>query len=371
MKVLILTISAGQGHNQTSKAMKEYFDESKIECNILDAYEFMNPLLADAVEKGYLFSTKYIPKPYGGVYRLYEKNIPTIAPGFGRTTNRMFGQKLVKYIAEYGPSAVICTHPFAALFVTYYNYKKKLPPFLSFGIITDFTVHPFWDETMLDYYVIPDALLTNQVKKKLPVLPEQVLPFGIPISTKFASSMGAAEARAKLGLENIMTILVMMGSMGFGNIAKLIREMDLLDGSFQIVVVCGKNERAQRRLKHENFRHKTHVLGYIDYVDILMDASTFIITKPGGLTTSESLAKKLPMILTNPIPGQEDRNMEFLLNNGAAMSVSHTFHIDDAVYCMINAPWRLKAMTDAAGKIGKPNSAQTLGEFIAEKVKEK
>ena len=97
-----------------------------------------------------------------------------------------------------------------------------------------------------------------------------------------------------------------------------------------------------------------------------MDASDIIITKPGGLTTSEALAKSIPLILTNPIPGHEDRNVEFLLNNGAAMKATSTFPVDECIYELFTSEWRLKHMTEAASKLAKPNSTKNLGDFIIE-----
>lgn len=363
MKILILTISTGQGHNQTSKAIADYFNEKKHETVVLDVYKYISPFLSDSVEKGYLVSTSRIPRIYGKIYRMLEKQDEKEKK---RTLYKLFngvlGIKFQKYLQEYKPDIIISTHVFTALMLS--GIEEKLPDVRTVGIITDFTLHPFWGDTDLDYYVTPSHMLSHLCIKR-GIDPEKILPFGIPIDKKFATSVSKKEARAALEIEDCDTILVMMGSMGFGNIANLVKKIDTLDLDFQILCVCGKNQRALKKLKKlKKTNHKIYAYGYVNNVDVMMDAANFIVTKPGGLSVSESLAKGLPLILLNPIPGQEDRNMEFLLNNGVAMEVTSTFTIDEAIYQFFSNIWRRENIYNAVKYIGKPNSTQTLGEFL-------
>lgn len=156
----------------------------------------------------------------------------------------------------------------------------------------------------------------------------------------------------------------MMGSMGFGNMPKTIAEIDALELDFQILCVCGRNAEAKEKIEKQNHKHKVYVYGFADNVDVMMDASDFIITKPGGLSMSESLAKGLPTILINPIPGHEIRNLEFFVNNGISMAVSKTFTIDEAVYQMLCNEWKMKNTKGAVAYIGKPNAVQDIYKLI-------
>lgn len=370
MKVLIMSVKAGYGHHSTANALKEYFAENGVICEMLDTFEYINPTLADSIDNGYLFSTKYIPKIYGRAYDLmdkrdekYDKRSPI------SVLSKIVSHKLRDFIKAYNPDVIIGTHSYAAMVMTYLKEEKILSCPLI-GIITDFTVHPFWESTNLDYYVTADKLLDNQMHKK-GIPSEKILPFGIPIRKSFTSKIPKEDARNKLGLADKTTILLMMGSMGFGNILKEIEEIDKLNFDFQIICVCGRNRKMYKEISAHKWAKNVLVYGFTDNVDLLMDACDFIITKPGGLTTSEFLAKQLPAIIMNPIRGQEDRNTEFLVNNGAAIMVTKTFGLDEALFEVLNNSWRSDVLKSSVMHLGKPNSTKDLCEFVIRLVNKK
>lgn len=363
MKALILSITAGQGHNQTAKVMSDYLNTAGVECSYMDAYEYINPVLSDSVSRIYLMSTKTLPKIYGGVYRLCEKREPSeVRHLLSKLTNSVLSGRLYKYIVKEAPDVIICTHIFAALLITYLKETNALSA-KTIGIVTDFTIHPYWEDSNLDYYVTASPLLTLQgIKKGIPA--EKFKPFGIPINPKFSKKFDRAEACRQLGIPDKRTILVMSGSMGFGNIIEEIETLDKLDLDFQIVSICGSNKRVKSKIDKMVWRKNVYNYGYVDNVDVFMDAADCIVTKPGGLTTSEALAKGLPMIMANPIPGQEDRNVEFLLNVGAAIKMSGTYPIDEAVYQIFSSPKRRLLLDEAVAALGRPNSTRDLSDFV-------
>jgi len=370
MKALILTVSAGQGHIQTGKAITECFEKRNIECETLDVYKYISPIISDSIEKGYLFTTQHTPKAYGKVYEhLYrKKHKESMHSFFNLVNNCVTGSKLEKYIRSYAPDVVISTHCFCATVMT--HMKNKFPGLFNVGIVTDFTVHPFWDMTDMDYYVTASHLLNLQCSKKfLPM--DRVLPIGIPINEKFASKIEKQEARKILGIEDKRTIMFMMGSMGFGDMPKMLKKIDDLDLDFQIMCICGRNEGAKKRISAMKTKHTVIPYGFVDNVDVMMDAADFIITKPGGLSMSESLAKGLPTILADPIPGHENRNLEFFLNNGVSMAVTKTFPIDEAVYQMLTNEWKIENAHMGVKYIGKPNAAVDLYNAVVEFINNK
>ena len=157
--------------------------------------------------------------------------------------------------------------------------------------------------------------------------------------------------------------------MGYGKVEKAIQDMDSMDLDFQIISVCGNNKSLKRKIDQMETQKRIYNFGFVDNVDVIMDASDCIVTKPGGLTVSESLAKGIPMVLMNPIPGQEDRNVEFLLNNGLAVKISNTYPIDEAIYQLMNNDWRRSHLQAMAQKVGRPNATRDLGELIISIVK--
>ncbi|MBO5060574.1 MAG: galactosyldiacylglycerol synthase [Clostridia bacterium] len=363
MKVLIISVKAGFGHHSTARAIIDYLTEKDISCEMLDTFEYINPMLADSIDNGYLFSTKHFPDLYGKAYDMldkrdekWDKRSPIAV------LSKLVSHKLKDFITDYNPDVIVGTHSYACMLMTYLR-EKNIVTCPLIGIITDFTVHPFWESTELDYYVTADSLLEIQLKKK-GIPPKKMLPYGIPIRHSFSEKLSKEDARSELGIENKTTILIMMGSMGFGNIVKDIKSIDELEADFQILCVCGNNEKMLHEIEEKEWNKTVIPFGFVQNVDVMMDAADLIITKPGGLTTSEFLAKKLPAVIMNPIRGQEDRNTEFLVNYGAAIMVTETFGLDEALYELLKSPWRMKLLTESVEHLGKPNSTHDVCEFI-------
>ncbi len=362
-KVLILSVKAGYGHHSTAQAIADYLKAKGIESEMLDTFEYISSFLGDAIQDGYLSLTKYVPDIYGSAYdKLDKKNTESNKYSPIAVSSKMVSKKLKDYVVSYKPDAIIGTHSYACMLITYMKRKEYIScP--TYGVVTDFTVHPLWENTELDYYVTPSELLNGQMIRK-GIAEEKIIPCGIPIKEKFAEKLEKSEARKKLGIENKTTVLVMMGSMGFGNIQGEMEKIDTADGDFQVLCVCGTNEKTRAAILSKKWNKKIYVYGFVDVVDIMMDAADCIVTKPGGLTTSELMAKGLPAILVNPIPGQEDRNMEFLVNSGAGIMVTKTFPIDEALNLIINNRWRMELMKESVKHLGKPESTRDLCEFI-------
>lgn len=364
MNILILSIKAGMGHHKTGMAIKSYFESRSSRCEMINAYDYINHALSESVNQGYLLSTKFTPGMWGRVYRLAEKKQKSDPNFLSDTVNKITTGRLLKYVQDFAPDAIICTHVFAAQIATYFKRKCGITCPM-YGIITDFTVHPFWEDVDMDYYVTPSSLLNLQLEKR-GLDSAKALPFGIPIEPKFSTKTEKRAARNQLGIENKTTLLVMMGSMGYGKLIDSLALLDNMQADFQILCVCGNNKRLKRRIEQHAWKKTVLPLGYVNNVELLMDAADVLITKPGGLTTSEFLAKGLPAILMNPIPGQEDRNTEFLLNNGLAIRASKTFPIDEAVYQLLVHNWRLDLLSLASKNMGKPNAVVDLYNHIAE-----
>lgn len=367
MKGLIFSITAGQGHNQTAKVLSDALTHAGVECKYMDVFEYINPLLSKSVSDLYLMSTKNMPKIYGGGYRLCEKRDANKEHVLPKMTTTLLARKLLKLVRREKPDVIICTHVFAALLVTYLRGHIDVNAH-TIGIVTDFTIHPYWEDTDLDYYVTASEFLTYPGTKKQ-IAEKKFKPFGIPIDPKFAVSRSREEACRILGIPNKKTVLVMSGSMGFGNVVEEIKALDMLNFDFQIATICGNNKKLKAQIDELQTRKTIYNYGYVNNVDVFMDAADCIVTKPGGLTTSEALAKSLPMIMSNPVPGQEDRNVEFLLNAGAAVKISKTFPIDDALYQLLLSEERRKILQQSIQLLRKPDSTKDLTEFIVKLIR--
>lgn len=368
MNYLILSVTAGEGHNSTARALKTEIELRGSECTILDTFDYIAPELAKIISEGYLLITEKAKTAYKLGYRIAEKrrhaseHLPT------KLMNIAMSDDLAEFINRDSYDAIIFTHPFAGMLLDVMK-ERRIIKNRTLGILTDFTFHPYWEDcTRSDFVVTPDSLLLPQARRK-GFRDEQILPFGIPISPAFREKLPQKDARRRLGLdERLPTLLLMGGSMGYGNMGETVHRIDNMhsDHDFQMIVVCGNNEESRAEISKisENSIHHIQVHGFVRNIHEMMDASDCLISKPGGLTTSESLAKGLPMIIVNPIPGQEDRNAEFLLNNGCAMRTSKTCPIDECIYQLLSSDIRLNAMRECISKIGKPNSTVDVISFL-------
>ncbi len=367
MNVLLMSVKAGFGHHSTALAMMSYFEKFSHRCEMLDIFNYINKPLGTAIDDGYLFSTKYMPNIYGKAYeKLDKKDEPYDKRAPISLVSNLVSKKLTKYVEEYAPDLIIGTHSVAGMVMSILS-KRGVISCPTIGIITDFTVHPFWESTDLDYYVTPDEILNYEMAKK-GVSGRKILPIGIPIREKFSVRGDKAKARAALNIHDKTTALVMMGSMGYGNIKKMLMEMDEFQSDFQIICVCGSNKKAYAEINDYIWKKEVYAYGFTDKVDMMMDAADFIVSKPGGLTTSEALAKGLPMIIINPLPGQEDRNLDFLVNNGAAVMVNERYSISDALNQLLNCEWRRRLIEESVGRLGKPSATADLYKFVTEKL---
>ncbi len=366
MKALILSISTGQGHHATGQAIENAFKQKGVECEILDAYEYIEPILSHLVSKGYLLSTAYAKKISSKLYDIaVKKNKPLKKYSVPKITNTVWAKDLKNYIDETKPDVIICTHVLSAILVNIMAEKQWIDTVITVGIVTDFTVHPLWEEaSLLDYYVTPSDLLEFQLEKKgLDI--GKMLPIGIPIKPKFSNRMDRMEARKQLGLDlHKHTILLMSGSMGYGKIDESIERLDRLKLELQVMVVCGNNKKMYRKAKDLVTEKQFDIYGYVDNVDVMMDAADCIVTKPGGITTSEAIAKGLPMIMVNPIPGHEMRNAEFMLNNGLALYATKSFPLDEAVFSLFQHPERINYLRATIEIYARQHSAQRLCDYL-------
>jgi processive 1,2-diacylglycerol beta-glucosyltransferase len=234
--------------------------------------------------------------------------------------------------------------------------------------VTDFEAHALWMEHCVDLYCVA----AQETKGRLVARganPESVLATGIPISGRFSSKMDDKAVRAKMGLRDDQPVLlVLSGGFGMGPVAEILSALDNVSQSFQTVVVTGRNEELRQKLAAQDRKHPTHVLGFASNMHELMSISDLIITKPGGLTSSEALALGKPLFILNPIPGQEAANSDFLLERGAALKVNRVedlpFRLDQLL-----AGKKLSQLSRAAKALGRPDAAAEICRQVTARLK--
>ncbi len=374
MKLLIITAPLGNGHNAVANALSDRFAQMypDSECRILDMFEYISPTLKKATASGYFLSMKTLSRMHGVASNVYdrqdEKDFNEYTPS--RLADEFLASRLRRAIDDYAPDCIVCTMVFAAQAVDLLKERGAITcP--CFGIITDFTVQNYWcDVEYFEYIVAPSEYLEPQFARR-DIDFSRVLPYGIPIRDRFCQSHDKTEMRQKFELQqDLPTILIMSGGMGFGDVPDYIEAIQKLPFTVQVIVICGSNEKLYEHVRTMDVRIPIKVFGFVENVDEVMDAADCLLSKPGGITTSESLAKCLPMLMIDPLPGVEDRNVEFLQANGAAIYVTKTFQIADAIHLLFRCPGRLDRLRESIRCIAKPDAASDLCRKIEQTILE-
>ncbi|WP_123052704.1 glycosyltransferase [Clostridium sp. JN-1] len=367
MRALILSVSAGGGHSHAAEALRDYIESelSNSDIKIIDTLKYINPIIDKVVIGSYLKSLKVTPSLYGKIYTYSEGDYNKIATTISSKFNEIMTYKLVPLISEFNPDIIISTHPFPTEMdsIMKVKYNIMIP---CITIITDYYPHGSWLHPYIDAYVVSNQdMIYDMVSKGIPK--NTIYNLGIPVKPDFLEKYDKKTTLEELDLDsNKTTILVMGGSLGMGKIKDVCEQLDKLAMDIQIAVITGKNQKLYESLMKlkKNFSKKTRIIGFTDKVNKYMQASDLLLTKPGGLTVTEALICKIPMGIFSPIPGQEEKNAEFLIKNNLAISISDISLCKDVIEDLLNCPEKLQTMKDNCNKFSKPDSGKNIVKLI-------
>jgi processive 1,2-diacylglycerol beta-glucosyltransferase len=365
-RILFLYLTKHSGHYAAAVAVDERIRQldGHAQTMLLDSFSHANPVLSKVTLRAYLAILKTAPEIWEFMYD---------NPGFKKRTkrlreilNRGNSRKLQRLLDEFAPDVIVCTQAFACGVIASWKRATGRKRPLLVGVLTDFVAHRYWADPEVDLYIAPSEE-TRQILIAQGVLPERVKAHGIPTSQCFTRHVDKMAVVKSLGLRpDLPKILVMGGSLGLGPMKSVIRKLNKLPQPFDIIAVTGKNEELQDQLgrKGSKLRHATRIFGFIENVHELMEIAEMIITKPGGITVAEALVKKLPMIIINPIPGQEAKNTEYLLSQNVAVEAEDANDVMLFVDEFLRNPRQLWAMREAATALGRPRSAENAAQEI-------
>lgn len=324
MNVLILSCNTGEGHNAAGKAVLERILYEGHHAVMMDYYLLAGQTTSRLVGQAYVKTTKNFPRFFGFLYKAGNLISNTRIKSPVYYANALMAKHLAAYLEEHEYDVIVTPHLFPAETMTYMKRKNMLSV-KTVAIATDYTCIPFWEETECDYYVIAhEDLLPEYLEKGMSA--SNIYPLGIPVKMAFCQPKNKTQIRSLLHLPLDKPLyLVMSGSMGFGKIQMFAYELskNCTNGE-HIIIICGNNKKLRKALKRE-FRSKKniHIIGYTNHVSDFMDACDVIYTKPGGLTSSEALAKNIPIVHTAAIPGCELKNRDFFVSRGMSVAAEH------------------------------------------------
>ncbi len=370
-KVLIFYASYGGGHLSAANAINDYIktNYSDVETEIIDCMKYVNKHLEKITTAAYKEMAKKAPWAWGTIY--YTSQRGPVAE-ISSASNKLLARKLNILLQEYQPDLIISTHPFASQMCSFLKKHKKIDCKIA-SVMTDFAPHDQWlvGKKCIDYFFVShNKMKEDLIKRKVPA--EKIYVTGIPLSNKFLLHFDRKKILKEFGLkENKKTILFFGGGeFGLGKnktlkvLSSLLNDFD----NIQIVAISGKNEKMKNKFEelanNSNKSEDIKIMEYTNSVPELMSVSDLVITKPGGLTTSESLASGLPIIVINPIPGQEFQNAEFLEKKGVGIWIKSNNNISSTLRSLLNNPEKFKQMKINAKLLAKKYSTRDICKIL-------
>ncbi len=367
-RFLMLSVSAGAGHVRAAEALRVAAEDAGHAAQHFDVMDYVSSAFRALYADFYLKLVEHSPTAWSMLYRIMDRTPPS-APlaRLRRAVERLNTLKLRKAIAAFAPDAVICTHFLPAELLMRERARGRMtsPVYVQ---ITDFDLHGMWIvPDMAGYFCASDEVAFRAHARG--IAREKTHVTGIPIMPAFGEPLSRISCAIEAGLDaKRPTILLMGGGAGLGGLDDVAERLVALDHDVQLIALAGRNAEMLKRLEALAKRHPGRLVaqGFTHRVERLMAASDLVITKPGGLTTSECLAMGLPMIVHAPIPGQEERNCDYLLEQGAALKAIDASALEWRVHRLIAEPERLAAMASRARSLGHPHAARDVVRIVAE-----
>lgn len=368
-KVLILSASVGAGHLSAASALEKEFKRQGAakEIKNIDVLDYTNPLFRRLYGKAYLDMVNTMPEVLGWMYDSLDK--PWQNEKRRLALSKLNTQPFIKLLKNEKPDIAVCTHFLPAEIISWLKAKEKIACPQAI-IVTDFDAHALWLAHHYEqYFVALDETKVHLAKLGIPA--DKITVSGIPIDPVFAEKKDKLAIREKFGLtKDKLTILVSAGGFGVGNIQRLLEALSELKTPSQIIAICGRNEELKNKLQKlavEKLNSKTvsfKPIGFTKEMDEYMSASDLIVGKPGGLTTSEALSKGLVFVIVNPIPGQEERNSDHLLEKGCAIKCNNlpvlAYKIDE----LVADKARFEIMKTNVSNFARPNASSEIVEKL-------
>lgn len=354
-RVLIFYITAGTGHQVAANNVREALlrIQGDLEVRVVDSLAYTNPILAKFVMRTYLGLIKNTPDIWDYLYD--NSRVKQRTARIRTAINRTNSLKLEALLEEFRPDAVVCTQAFSCGVIGEYKRTtgRKLP---LVGVITDFAAHCYWAHDQTDLYMVP----TQEVKTTLTNLAipsRRIRITGIPIHPVFAESVNEDDVYKRYKFRHdTAKILIMGGSHGIGPVKETITQIDKIPQPLEIIVITGRNEHLRDRLeqRRRKISHPYHILGFVDNVHELMEVADVLISKPGGVTVSEALVKRVPLVICRPIPGQEMKNTEYLLEQNVAVKAEDPQDVPSLVEQLLRSPATIERMARDIEQLRRP-----------------
>jgi len=364
-KILLMYISEHSGHHQASIALEKAVFERNPDAEVMNinAFKYVNPILEKIVHTAYMRVIRKRPDIWGYLYD--NPRVVKRTERLRNFVNNANSKKIAGLIRKFNPDIVACTQAFpCGIFASYKKRYHNTAPLV--GILTDYAPHAYWIYDDVNAYVVPSPEVGQALIKK-GADSGRIKVLGVPIDPVFAEHPDKSKIYEKINLvPGKPVVLVMGGTHGIGPDEKLITALDAITTDLQVIIITGINKRLFKKAKAISLHSKKKIvtLGFVDNVHEIMEISDLIVTKPGGLTTAEALAKSLPIVIINPLPGQEDFNTKVLTSGGMAVKATDEADAVRSIEGLLAMPDKINSIKNAMQTAAKPHSARDIAELL-------
>lgn len=367
-KILIIYATAGMGHKKAALAVKAALDElapRDTEVSIIDAIDYTSDFVKWAYLKAYIYLVENVPTLWGLSYYLTNNLFfNSFARKIRKFSDWKNAKKLRDYVVQTQPDVIVTTHFFSSDLACDLKRIGQLRSRII-TVVTDYRFHLWWVSPCTDIYVVgseraKEDLVARHMQR------DRIHVCGIPVDPCFSKQLDKKSILQKAGLrDGVPTMLVLGGGLGFGPIEAIVKIIDSIPTPTQTIAVCGHNKDLAKRLEtlKPGLKKEIRIFGFVNNIHEYMGVSDILITKPGGITSTESLAKGLPIVIVNPIIGQETRNSEYLSSEGAALWIKKLSALKGALEKLITDPEKLQKMRASAEKLEKPNACYDIAKM--------
>lgn len=370
-KVIIFYASYGGGHLSAARSIKENMETNyeDIDVKLIDCMEYVNKTVNKITTKAYSEMAKKAPKTWG---RVYWKSQKGPLAQISTTSNKILSIKLYKLLKDFEPNLIVSTHPFGSQMCAYLKKHGKLNAKIA-TVMTDYAPHDQWlvFNKYVDYYFVShDGMKKELHEKGIPN--EKIFATGIPLSNKFLLKYDKPTILKSFGLSPDKKTVLFFGGGEFGlgktQTFKIFKSFVECPENIQIVAISGKNQKMKEAFENLveslNKTDSVKILEYTNQVPELMSISDLVVTKPGGLTTTESLASGLPIVVINPIPGQEEENASYLEKNKVAIWLKKDDNVEVILKDLFSNPEKMQEMKIRARLLAKKNSTKDICKIL-------
>lgn len=338
-KVLLLSEAFGSGHTKAAEALAQgiLLQDPSVETQIIEMGRMHHPIISALILSTYKQIITNYPYLWKKIYQHLSEQNQTTPSWLQFMIYQMFHRNIEQVLRQINPDLVICMHSFSSSSLS--RLKKMGYPISLCTVITDFHAHQVWAQPEVDLYnVSHDEVLRQLVHYGIPK--HRIAVTGIPIKSNFWIKNNKLEARTKLNLKDMPTVMLMGGGLGLGGIKELAHSLVKWKENVQLIVCTGYNHTLRISLeRNKQFQHPhIFIMGFVDIIDQLLDASDLLITKPGGLTCSEALSKGIPMLIYQPIPGHEEYNCSYLVRHDLAVKIQNRQQVDEWIKKLLFSP---------------------------------